>query len=332
MSKSSKQVQGEFGQARASFAYLFKIEVDGELFLVGNEHPENWRYQPVGGGYHYFGKSRDIIAQYFADKAAPSVHDVANAWLKPAPLTQEALCSGEEGLDFRFLLPASKVRQLFEYFCSPETTSFKDSTLEQRMAESCELNKLFTDLVYQTGKLAMQKGWAQARGLQSAGQVMAYLNTQNNIDAGMPDFCCERELLSDLSREFKEELFDSGIIPRALQAPFATIEYDYLGYFREFFFDERFDCYSFFLADVVKLKLTAEQLEVFRWLKAQDNRNYCFIEESQVPEHILYRYDDVSLVAAPPIADHSQKILDKNLAHASFFNRTAERNFKVKLF
>lgn len=360
MSYINKSVQAEFGQARASFAYIFKIEVDGELFLVGNEHPDNWRYQPVGGGYHYFEQSKDTIEKYFAPKAAPSIHGATTGWISSdhKPILQDLsipggfgsnkelinnanLSSNEQDYDFRFLIPAAKMRQLFEYFCSTELVDGNqaDSTksscskdkIELRMSEACEINDMFTDLVYKTGQLALEKGWAQERGLNGAGQVMAYLKTQNNLYAGLPDLICFREQINDLSREFKEELFDSGIIPKNMQSTFDTISYDYLGYYREFFYDERFGCYSFFVSDVVQLQLTPPQLEVFRWLKSQGNKNYCFISEQDMPAHILYRNDSIDSVPAPPIADHSQKLLKNFLVQTSFYKRTKQRSFRVKV-
>lgn len=363
MTYTNNSVQADFGQARASFAYIFKIEVDGELFLVGNEHPDNWRYQPVGGGYHYFDESKAVIDKYFAPKPAPSIHGQLNGWLSQEGEGESKLDSDYEfnnlsipgGLsnakakslpgsdnDFRFILPAAKVRMLFEYFCSTELVkneglSIENSNqeakgnLDQRMSEACEVNDMFTDLVYKTGELAVDKGWAQERGLNGAGQVMAYLKTQNDLYAGVPDLVCHREQISDLSREFKEELFDSGIIPKHLQDNFKTICYDYLGYYCEFFFDERFGCYSFFVSDVVKLNLTSEQENVFRWLKQQNNQNYCFIKEQEMPQHILYRTDSIDKVPAPPIADHSQKLLTQWLKNTSFYNRTAQRTFCVDL-
>ena len=90
-------VQADFGQARASFAYIFKIEVDGELFLVGNEHPDNWRYQPVGGGYHYFDESKAVIDKYFAPKPAPSIHEQLNGWL-----SKEGEGEGKLDSDYEF--------------------------------------------------------------------------------------------------------------------------------------------------------------------------------------------------------------------------------------
>ena len=323
---SKKCVQAEFGQARASFAYLFKIVVDNELFLVGNEHPENWRYQPVGGGYQYLAPSHDIIKTYFAPQAAPSVHEIANAWRD----LRNCISSARENYDFRMLVPAAKVSLLFDFFCSAEQTLESDS-VEKRMSEACELNDLFTDLVYKTGQIALDKGWAQERGLEGAGQVMAYLKSANNLFAGMPELKCEREQLTDLSREFKEELLESGIIPKDQHVAFSTIEYNYLGYFREIFFDERFGCYSFFMSDVVELNLNAQQLAIFRELKQTPNNNYCFISESKLVEHILYRHEKESDVPFPPIADHSQKLLSANLQQTSFYKRTPERHFKVDL-
>ena len=203
-----------------------------------------------------------VIDKYFAPKPAPSIHEQLNGWLSKAGEGEDKLDSDYEfsnpsitgGLsnakakslhspenDFRFILPAAKVRMLFEYFCSTELVkneglSSENSNqeakvnLEQRMSEACEVNDMFTDLVYKTGELAVDKGWAQERGLNGAGQVMAYLKTQNDLYTDGPDLVCHREQISALSREFKEELFDSGIIPKHLQNKFKTICYDYLGY------------------------------------------------------------------------------------------------------
>ena len=63
--------RAQAGEIRASYAYVFRIVLDDELFLVGNEHYDNLRFQPVGGGYRFDDESLDDVKRYFGHKCAP---------------------------------------------------------------------------------------------------------------------------------------------------------------------------------------------------------------------------------------------------------------------
>ncbi|WP_324722027.1 SMODS-associated NUDIX domain-containing protein [Latilactobacillus curvatus] len=54
---------------RISFAYLFRIKVDGKYFLVKNSHTK--RFQPVGGTYKYYEKEAQYLRTNFSIENDP---------------------------------------------------------------------------------------------------------------------------------------------------------------------------------------------------------------------------------------------------------------------
>lgn len=114
----------------------------------------------------------------------------------------------------------------------------------------------------------------------------------------------ERERLEDVSREFKEELIDTGIID------LDKISYRCCGrHITELKFGEHFQMYELLLADVVELKPTAEQELKFKKLMANDSPQYRFATAEQIAclgmdieAEALYEW----------IGDHTKKILQEN--------------------
>ena len=392
-------IQARTGEARASFAYMFRIEVDGELFLIGNEHPEKWRYQPVGGGYCYFSGCHEKFCNAFSHHAAPTRHKVPNSWLKGDGSTdpQEAIrlsaeearraaaaddaaggdtaggdaidCSvglaatanGDESSsalrpsvtinntlrDLRLLVPAARMAELFEWFCSAEDWLYPPEKLdtfeyasdpdvasigaEIERRERERLAAFFDNLVTLTADLALTRGELDVVGCRTVEDARKILY---RLGSELPpvNFPCQREVISDLSREFIEELLNSHIITPEDHKYFPSITYEYLGYTRDIFYDERFCCFSFFMADVLDLKLTESQLEVFRRMKKRGNPNWIFIPEKEIHNHLVYRHESPDCVPFPPIADHTAKILRNTLRGGSFYRRCRHRLYKVKLF
>ncbi len=77
---------------------------------------------------------------------------------------------------------------------------------------------------------------------------------------------CHRETINDLRREFVEEMIESKIVPESMAGQFNELTYLYRGRHQEYFYDERFGTYSFFVCDILELIPNAQQLEVLRYL------------------------------------------------------------------
>lgn len=114
----------------------------------------------------------------------------------------------------------------------------------------------------------------------------------------------ERERINDISREFKEELIDSGIVD------WKQISYRFCGrYISELKFGEHFQIYELLLADVVELISTAEQERDLRRLMENDVEEYRFATAEQI--NCLGMDTDVGELFEW-IGDHTKKILQEN--------------------
>lgn len=88
------------------------------------------------------------------------------------------------------------------------------------------------------------------------------------------------EKISNLSREFREELISTGILRGS---EFDMLAYSECGrHFTELHFSEHFQCYELLMADVVELHLTAAQEEKFRELMETQSTKYCFSTSSEI--------------------------------------------------
>lgn len=114
----------------------------------------------------------------------------------------------------------------------------------------------------------------------------------------------DREIIQNLSREFREELISTGI----LRGP----EFDVLAYtecgrhFTELHFSEHFQCYELLMADVVVLHLTGAQEERFRKLMETESAKYCFATSDEI-ESLGVKIGTKELCET--ISDHTKKIL-----------------------
>lgn len=113
-----------------------------------------------------------------------------------------------------------------------------------------------------------------------------------------------REQIINLSREFKEELIDKGIIN------WSQISYRFCGrHMTELQFSDHFQCYELLLADIVELIPTAEQKEDLKQLLKQHSDVYCFANAEDITSlGINTECGDLR----ETIADHSKKIIQKN--------------------
>lgn len=118
----------------------------------------------------------------------------------------------------------------------------------------------------------------------------------------------DREKISNLSREFWEELISTGI----LRGP----EFDMLAYsecgrhFTELHFSEHFQCYELLMADIVELHLTAVQEDRFRELMETRSTKYYFATSDEIISlGVKIGTEDLH----ETISDHTKKILVEHM-------------------
>lgn len=203
---------------RISFAYLFRIKVDGKYFLVQNSRTH--KYQPVGGAY----KFKKAEADYFC-KHIP----VENDDRIPVDKITE--------YDYRLLVKNKDLRKFVRRF---------NRTIH-------------------------------------------------------------RENVSNLSREFIEEVFNTGILDKKA---FGALSYEYCGrHMTEVAYSSVFCCYELLLADIVEVKLSEEQVQLFRELMKTTSENYHFADAAEIRTlGVKYGTNDIT----DKIANHTPKILSEN--------------------
>lgn len=118
------------------------------------------------------------------------------------------------------------------------------------------------------------------------------------------DETSHRENVTDLSREFKEELIDQGILE------FNRIKYRYCGrHFTNIEYSRYFDCYELLLADIVDLEMDDIQLEEIRLLINKKSDKYRFATAKEIETCGIIGGTENLLEV---IGDHSYKIIEKH--------------------
>lgn len=116
-----------------------------------------------------------------------------------------------------------------------------------------------------------------------------------------------REVIDNISREFKEELIDTGILSID---KFKHLRYEYVGrYYNGVKFTQHFGCYELLLGDVVSLLLTPEQEVELQELLNDKNDNVAFFTDKQI-EKLGVDIDQGDL--GEIIADHSLNVLESS--------------------
>lgn len=203
---------------RISFAYLFRIKVDGKYFLVPNKRTK--KFQPVGGAYKFTKKEADYLS-----KNIPVEDD------DRIPVDQTTK------RDYRLLVKNKDLRKFIKRFDKTE----------------------------------------------------------------------DRENIADLSREFSEEIFSSGIIDKI---SFGTLKYQYCGrHMTKVEYGRIFYHYELLLADIVEVKLSDEQEQLFRNLMQTKSDKYHFAKASEI-ETLGANLGTNEL--ADIIANHTPKILSEH--------------------
>jgi hypothetical protein len=116
-----------------------------------------------------------------------------------------------------------------------------------------------------------------------------------------------RENVNNLSREFEEEIFATGILNKDT---FGNLSYRYIGrYMTEVEYGRVFNHYELLLADILEVKLTEKQEELFRELMRLRSEKYCFETADTIKAHgVKYWTQELK----DNIANHTPKILTEN--------------------
>ena len=136
------------------------------------------------------------------------------------------------------------------------------------------------------------------------------------------DSCATRERINDLSREFKEEMVETGLVD------WDKIEYRVCGrHITELEHEKHFQIYELLLADVVELIPTADQMKDLEALAQNKSDKYIFATSEEINSlginTKLKKLDET-------IADHSVKItqeFETSLTHIS----ESEKKYIVEL-
>lgn len=114
----------------------------------------------------------------------------------------------------------------------------------------------------------------------------------------------KREKIDDLSREFKEELIEKGIVD------WSQIKYRFCGrHMTSLQFGEHFQIYEILLADVVELLPTLEQENDLKLLVRQESDKYRWVTAEEI---ISLGVNTATGQLREDIADHTKKILQEN--------------------
>jgi hypothetical protein len=114
----------------------------------------------------------------------------------------------------------------------------------------------------------------------------------------------ERERIDNLSREFKEELVDKGIVN------WSQITYRFCGrHMTELKFGDHFQTYELLLADVVELLPTMEQEKDLKLLMKQHSDQYCFATAEEITS---LGVNTITGDLKEYIGVHAKKILQEN--------------------
>ena len=116
-----------------------------------------------------------------------------------------------------------------------------------------------------------------------------------------------RENINNLSREFIEELFTTNILDKDT---FGDLTYKYCGrHITDVEYGDSFECYELLLADIIEVRLTDKQEELFRKLMEKTDNQYIFATFNEIKTGGLkHGTSDLK----DNIANHAPKILSEN--------------------
>lgn len=116
-----------------------------------------------------------------------------------------------------------------------------------------------------------------------------------------------RENINNLSREFIEELFTTNILDKDT---FGDLTYKYCGrHITDVEYGNFFECYELLLADIIEVRLTDKQEELFRKLMEKTDNQYIFATFKEIKTGgVKHGTSDLK----DNIANHAPKILSEN--------------------
>ncbi|HGF8104594.1 TPA: hypothetical protein QFG02_002028 [Enterococcus faecium] len=116
-----------------------------------------------------------------------------------------------------------------------------------------------------------------------------------------------RENINNLSREFIEELFTTNILDKDT---FGDLTYKYCGrHITDVEYGDFFECYELLLADIIEVRLTDKQEELFRKLMEKTDNQYIFATFNEIKTGgVKHGTSDLK----DNIANHTPKILSEN--------------------
>ena len=116
-----------------------------------------------------------------------------------------------------------------------------------------------------------------------------------------------RENINNLSREFIEELFTTNILDKDT---FGDLTYKYCGrHITDVEYGNFFECYELLLADIIEVRLTNKQEELFRELMKKTDDQYIFATFNEIKTGgVKHGTSDLK----DNIANHAPKILSEN--------------------
>jgi hypothetical protein len=116
-----------------------------------------------------------------------------------------------------------------------------------------------------------------------------------------------RENINNLSREFIEELFTTNILDKDT---FGDLTYKYCGrHITDVEYGDFFECYELLLADIIEVRLTDKQEELFRKLMEKTDNQYIFAKFNEIKTGgVKHGTSDLK----DNIANHAPKILSEN--------------------
>lgn len=129
-----------------------------------------------------------------------------------------------------------------------------------------------------------------------------------------------RENISDLSREFVEEIFSAGILDKST---FGTLTYKYCGrHMTDVMYGNVFEHYELLLADIVEVQLSNVQEQLFRNLMESKSDKYYFASASEI-KALGVKYNSYNM--EDTIGNHTSKILSENADELIMKNKYKEK-------
>lgn len=113
--------------------------------------------------------------------------------------------------------------------------------------------------------------------------------------------------ISDLSREFTEELFSTGILDKSV---FGELEYVHIGrHMTSIEYSNVFKHYELLLADIIEVQLSEQQEQLFRNIRKTKSSKYRFVNADEI-KSLGVRFGTDELTDS--IANHTFKIINEN--------------------